>query len=109
MLGVIHGGHDSTYPIAVYRSEVKLTDKLEADFDRQVAAIGVPPAAAQAHAALPAYVSFADGINAKRAAAARRDKLPSTVRSSPRMPKLPNDPVIANRTAQGFAESCNAR
>jgi hypothetical protein len=109
VLAAIHGGHPDVYPVAEFMSELPKHAQLETDFDAALAKIPVPPAAQTQSAALHAYITYANTIDRKRLAAARRGQADFDKEIRAENAEAPNDPVIAARTAAGFNESCNAR
>ena len=82
--------------------------KLLVDFDRHLAAIPVPPAAHAKAAAFAAYVRFANRLDARRLAAARRGEA-AYAKEIAAESKAADNPTIAARDAAGFSASCNAR
>lgn len=109
VLAAIHGGHPGTYPVATYYAEVAVTSKLEADFDRQLAQVPIPPQAAAQHAALQGYLDYANQLNAQRRATAAKGQAAFDAETKAEAAQTPTDPHIAARNAAGFNESCNAR
>jgi hypothetical protein len=84
-------------------------NKLRDDFDRQLAAIAVPPAAAAKARALAAYVAFANKLDAARLRAARRGAAAYRREIDAEKKSAAIDPSIAGLTAAGFSQSCTAR
>lgn len=109
VLAVMQGGHPDVYPVAEFMAELPQHAQLEADFDAQLAQVAVPADAATAQAAFQAYITYANGIDAKRLAAARQGQAAFDAEIRAENAEAPTDPVIAARTAAGFHESCNAR
>jgi hypothetical protein len=109
VLAVIHGGHPGTYPISEFLAELPAHSKLERDFDTQLARIPVPAAAASQSAALRAYIAYADNIDAKRLAAAKRSQAAFNREIRAENKEFPTDPVKAKRDDAGFDDSCSAR
>jgi hypothetical protein len=91
-----------------YLAQLPRHTKLIADFDRKLAAIVVPQAAASKARALAAYIAFADKLDAARLHAARQGAA-AYQREINAENSAANDPSIAARDAAGFSESCNAR
>ena len=83
--------------------------KLRDEFDRQLASIPVPPAAKDKAAALNAYIRYANELDARRLAAAKRGRAAYTAEIDMEIKTAANDPSIAARDAAGFNQSCNAR
>ena len=83
--------------------------KLRDDFDRQLAAIVVPPAAAAKARALAAYIAFANKLDAARLRAARQGAAAYQREIDAEKQSAASDPSIAARDAAGFSQSCNAR
>src|SRR4051812_1323728 len=59
-------------PLKAFFAQLPAHMKLRSDFDRQLAAIPVPPAAADKAATLAAYIRFANALDARRLAAAKQ-------------------------------------
>ena len=83
--------------------------KLRDDFDRQLAAIAVPGAAAAKARALAAYIAFANKLDAARLRAARQGAAAYRREISAEKKSAASDPSIAGMEAAGFSESCQAR
>lgn len=83
--------------------------KLRDGFDRQLAAITVPPAAAAKQRALAAYIAFANKLDAARLRAARKGAAAYRREIKAELKSAASDPSIAGMTAAGFSESCQAR
>jgi len=83
--------------------------KLRDDFDRQLAAIAVPPAAAAKARALATYIAFANKLDAARLRAARRGAAAYRREIDAEKKTAASDPSIAGLTAAGFSQSCTAR
>jgi hypothetical protein len=96
-------------PLKDYLAQLPQHTKLLDDFDRQLAAIAVPPAAAAKARALAAYVTFANKLDAARLRAARRGAAAYKREIDAEKKSAASDPSIAARDAAGFSESCNAR
>ncbi|HEX4471551.1 MAG TPA: hypothetical protein VH085_06260 [Nocardioides sp.] len=77
-------------------------------FDKSLAAVPVPAAAAPAAAAMRHYVTFADGLDAARLKAAGQGERAWRHEVAAEA-NVENDPAIAARNAAGFAASCDAR
>jgi hypothetical protein len=77
-------------------------------FDKSLAAVPVPSAAAPAAAAMRHYLTFADRLDAARLKAARQGE-PAWRREVAAEADVENGLSIAARNAAGFAGSCDAR
>jgi hypothetical protein len=108
-MAVIQGGHPDTYPVSEFMAELPAHSRLEHGFDKQLAQIPVPAAAKSQHAALQAYIAYADTIDAKRLAAAKRSQAAFNKEIRAENKEFPSDPVNTRRAAAGFSDSCNAR
>jgi hypothetical protein len=95
-------------PLKDFLAQLPQHTKLLDDFDRQLAAIAVPQAAAAKARALAAYIAFADRLDAARLRAARQGAA-AYQREIDAEKSAASDPSIAARDAAGFSESCNAR
>jgi hypothetical protein len=95
-------------PLKDFLAQLPQHAKLSGDFDRQLAAIVVPQAAAAKAQALAAYVAFASKLDAARLRAARQGAA-AYQREIDAEKSAASDPSIAARDAAGFSQSCNAR
>lgn len=95
-------------PLKDFLAQLPQHTKLREDFDRQLAAIVVPPGAAVQARALAAYIAFADKLDAARLRAARQGAA-AYQREINAEKSAASDPSIAARDAAGFSQSCNAR
>ena len=95
-------------PLKDFLAQLPQHTKLREDFDRQLAAIAVPPAAAAKAQALAAYIAFANKLDAARLRAARQGAA-AYKREIDAEKSAASDPSIAARDAAGFSQSCNAR
>jgi hypothetical protein len=95
-------------PLKDFFAQLPRHTKLLADFDRRLAAITVPTAAAAKARALADYIAFANKLDAARLRAARRGAV-AYHRELDAEKSAASDPSIAARDAAGFSESCNAR
>jgi hypothetical protein len=109
VLAATHGGHDAPYPVREYFAEEPAHARARNEFDAALAKVSVPPAAAAQHAALAAYVRFANRIDAARDAAAHRSQRAFDAEIRHERTVDLNSPIIAARDAAGFSDSCNAR
>jgi hypothetical protein len=107
-INVLNGGQFDI-PLKDYLAQLPQHTKLLDDFDRQLAAIVVPPAAAAKARALAAYIAFADKLDAARLRAARQGAAAYQREINAEQTSAASDPSIAARDAAGFSESCNAR
>jgi hypothetical protein len=96
-------------PLKDFLAELPQHTKLRDDFDRQLAAIVVPQAAAAKARALAAYIAFANKLDAARLRAARQGAAAYQREIAAEQKSAASDPSIAARDAAGFSESCNAR
>jgi len=96
-------------PLKDFLAQLPQHTKLRDDFDRQLAAIVVPPAAAAKARALAAYIAFANKLDAARLRAARQGAAAYQREIDAEQKSASSDPSIAARDAAGFSESCNAR
>lgn len=95
-------------PLKDFLAQLPQHTKLIDDFDRQLAAIAVPSAAAAKARALAAYIAFADKLDAARLRAARKGAAAYQHEIAAEQ-SAASDPSIAARDAAGFSQSCNAR
>ena len=107
VIAVTNGG-SLDIPRKKFFAQLPAHTKLLDAFDRHLAEISVPPAAKANAAALAAYIRFANRLDARRLAAARRGKA-AYAKEIAAESKAADDPTIAARDAAGFSESCNAR
>ena len=96
-------------PLKDFLAQLSQHTKLENDFDRQLAAIVVPQAAAAKARALAAYIAFASKLDAARLRAARQGAAAYQREIDAEQKTAAGDPSIAARDAAGFSQSCNAR
>ena len=96
-------------PLKDYLAQLPQHTKLIGDFDRQLAAIVVPQAAAAKARALAAYIAFADKLDTARLRAARQGAAAYQREIDTEQKSAANDPSIAALDAAGFSESCTAR
>jgi hypothetical protein len=96
-------------PLKDFVAQLPQHTKLRDDFDRQLAAIVVPQAAAAKARALAAYIAFANKIDAARLRAARLGAAAYQREIDAEQKSAASDPSIAARDAAGFSQSCNAR
>jgi hypothetical protein len=107
-INALNGGQFDI-PLKDYLAQLPQHTKLLDDFDRQLAAIAVPPAAAAKARALAAYIAFANKLDAARLRAARQGAAAYRREIDTEQKSAASDPSIAARDAAGFSESCNAR
>jgi len=96
-------------PLKDFLAQLPRHTKLRDDFDRQLAAIVVPQAAAAKARALAAYIAFANKLDAARLRAARQGAAAYQREIDAEQKSAASDPSIAARNAAGFSQSCNAR
>ena len=96
-------------PLKDFLAQLPQHAKLETDFDRQLAAIVVPQAAAAKARALADYIAFANKLDAARLRAARQGAAAYQREIDAEQKTAASDPSIAARDAAGFSQSCNAR
>jgi hypothetical protein len=96
-------------PLKDFFAQLPRHTKLRDDFDRQLAAIAVPPAAAAKERALGAYIAFANKLDAARLRAARQGAAAYRREISAEKKSAASDPSIASMEAAGFSQSCTAR
>ena len=96
-------------PLKDFLAQLSQHTKLETDFDRQLAAIVVPEAAAAKARALAAYIAFANKLDAARLRAARQGAAAYQREIDAEQKTAASDPSITARDAAGFSQSCNAR
>jgi hypothetical protein len=96
-------------PLKDFRAQLPRHTKLLDDFDRQLAAIVVPQAAAAKARALAAYIAFANKLDAARLRAARHGAAAYRHEIDAERKSAASDPSIAGLGAAGFSESCQAR
>jgi hypothetical protein len=96
-------------PLKDFFAQLPRHTKLRDDFDRQLAAIAVPPAAAAKEKALAAYIAFANKLDAARLRAARKGAAAYRREISAEKTSAASDPSIASMEAAGFSQSCTAR
>src|SRR5689334_7958656 len=106
-INALNGGQFDI-PLKDFLAQLPQHTKLRDDFDRQLAAIVVPPAAAAKAQALAAYIAFANKLDAARLRAARQGAA-AYKREIDAEKSAASDPSIAARDAAGFSQSCNAR
>ena len=96
-------------PLKDFLAQLPQHTKLRDDFDRQLAAIVVPPGAAAKARALAAYIAFAKRLDAARLRAARQGAAAYQREIGAEQKTAASDPSIGARDAAGFSQSCNAR
>lgn len=108
VIAVTNGGK-LDIPLEQFLEQLPAHAKLRSDFDRDLARVPVPPQAADKAAALNAYLVFANELDARRLAAARRGPAAYAKEIQAEVASAASDPTITARTAAGFHDSCNAR
>jgi hypothetical protein len=96
-------------PLKDFLAQLPQHTKLAGDFDRQLAAIAVPPAAAAKARAIATYIAFAKKLDAARLRAARQGAAAYQREIAAEKKSAASDPSIAAMTAAGFSETCQAR
>ena len=96
-------------PLKDFLAQLPQHTKLRDDFDRQLAAIAVPQAAAAKAQALATYIAFANKLDAARLRAARQGAAAYQREIDAEKKSAASDPSIAALDAAGFSESCQAR
>lgn len=104
----VTGGGGFDIPRKEFFAQLAEHQRLRDDFDRDVAAIPVPPGATDEAAALAAYVAFANQLDARRLAAAQQGEA-AYAKEIAAEADAASDPTITARTAAGFHDSCSAR
>jgi ABC-type phosphate transport system substrate-binding protein len=95
-------------PVRKYLASWPAHKRLLAQFDTDLAAVSVPPAARTKAAAFAAYIRFADRLDAARLKAAHRGQA-AYAKEVQAESGAADDPTITALTAAGFNESCTAR
>jgi hypothetical protein len=96
-------------PLKDFLAQLPRHTKLRDDFDRQLAAIVVPKAAAAKAQVLADYIAFANKLDAARLRAARQGAAAYQREIEAEEKSAASDPSIAALDAAGFSESCTAR
>jgi hypothetical protein len=96
-------------PLKDFLAQLSQHTKLRDDFDRHLAAIAVPQAAAAKARALATYITFADKLDAARLRAARQGAAAYQREIDAEKKTAASDPSIAALNAAGFSQSCQAR
>jgi hypothetical protein len=96
-------------PLKDFLAQLSQHTKLRDDFDRRLAAIAVPEAAAAKAQALATYIAFANKLDAARLRAARQGAAAYQREIDAEKKSAASDPSIAALDAAGFSESCQAR
>lgn len=104
----VTGGGSLDIPLDQFLKQLPAHQQLRDGFDRDLAKIPVPPAAASQAAALQAYIRYANRLDASRLRAARQGQA-AYQREIAAESDAADDPSIAARDAAGFHDSCNAR
>ena len=107
VIAVTHGG-SLDVPVKDYLAQQPAHAKLLADFDKQLAAVPIPPTAVDKATVFAAYVYYADQLDAKRLAAAKRGTVAYAAEIKVEE-AAPTDPSVTARNAAGFHASCDAR
>jgi hypothetical protein len=96
-------------PLKAFLAQLPRHNKLRDHFDRQLAAIVVPQAAAAKERALAAYIAFANKLDAARLRAARQGAAAYQREIDAEQQSAASDPSITALGAAGFSQSCTAR
>ena len=96
-------------PLKDFLAQLPQHTKLRDDFDRHLAAIAVPQAAAAKAQALATYIAFADKLDAARLRAARQGAAAYQREIDAEKKSAAIDPSIVALGAAGFSQSCQAR
>ena len=96
-------------PLKDFLAQLPQHTKLRDGFDRRLAAIVVPPAAAAKARALADYIAFANKLDAARLRAARQGAAAYQREIDAEKKSAASDPSIAALDAAGFSQSCTAR
>jgi hypothetical protein len=96
-------------PLKDFLAQLPQHTQLSADFDSQLAAIAVRPAAAAKAQALATYITFANKLDAARLRAAKQGSAAYQREIDAEKKTAVSDPSIAGMEAAGFSESCQAR
>ncbi len=107
VVSATHGG-SIDIPAAQYLRDWPAHNALLVSFDKSLATVPVPAAAAPAAAAMRSYIAYADSLDAARLKAARAGES-AWRREVAAETGAASDPSIAARNAAGFAASCDAR
>jgi hypothetical protein len=108
VMAVTNGGN-LDIPLQQFLAQLPAHTRLLSDFDRDLARVSVPPQARDKAAALNAYLHFANGLDAKRLAAAKRGPAAYAQEVHTEQASAATDPTITARNAAGFHDSCDAR
>jgi hypothetical protein len=96
-------------PLKDFLAQLPQHTKLRDDFDRQLGAIAVPPAAGAQARALAGYIAFANKLDAARLRTARQGAAAYRREIHAEQKSAASDPSIAALETAGFSESCQAR
>ena len=107
-INALNGGQFDI-PLKDFLAQLPQHAKLRDDFDRHLAAIAVPPAAAARAQALATYIAFANKLDAARLRAARQGTAAYQREIDAQKKSAASDPSIAAMDAAGFSQSCQAR
>jgi hypothetical protein len=107
-INALNGGQFDI-PLKAFLAQLPQHTKLRDDFDSQLAAIVVPPAAAAKARALAAYIVFANKLDAARLRAARQGAAAYRREIGAEQKSAASDPSIAAMEAAGLSQSCTAR
>lgn len=96
-------------PLRDFLAQLARHTKLREDFDRQLAGIVVPQAAATRARVLADYIAFANTLDAARLQAARQGAAAYQREIHDESKSAAGDPSIAALDPAGFSQSCTAR
>jgi hypothetical protein len=105
----VTGGGSLDIPRHEFFEQLPEHSRLRAEFDRNLARIPVPAAARDQARALHAYIRFANRLDARRLAAARKGEAAYAREIRAEERHAASNPTITARGAAGFHDSCNAR
>lgn len=108
VVAVTNGG-SFDIPLKDFFAQLPAHAKLRADFDRDLKRVAVPPVARGKAAVLDAYIRYANRLDARRLAAAKRGPAAYVKEIRTELKYAASDPTITARNAAGFHDSCNAR
>jgi hypothetical protein len=96
-------------PLKDFLAQLPRHTKLRDGFDRQLAAIDVPSAAAAKARSLATYIKFANKLDAARLRAARKGAAAYRHEIDAEKQTAASDQSIAGLATAGFSQSCQAR
>jgi hypothetical protein len=96
-------------PLQDFLAQLPQHTKVRDDFDRKLAAIDVPEAAADQAKALADYIVFANRLDAARLRAARQGAAAYQREINSELKFAASDPSIVALEAAGISDACTAR